>query len=189
MNIDEQLSELKAAWRDSPAPDVADLTRRVRRARLRSRFVVALEIVLTLVGVGVGVVLLKRDGWFAGAIGVLAILLSVWALHIGLAIRRRGRTAMTDTVSGQLGQLIANARTNLALVRAGYAACLVGVLFVGLVYGGSVLKLPGAPSDMLWRSVFALIYLGGFALVSHLYAGRVRRELERLRAIEASLEG
>lgn len=183
METDDTLNDLADAWRQEPAPAVADLRRRLRRAALLNRLALLLEVVVAVGGFAAGAWLILGGRW---TVGLAACLFGGFGLAVSVATRTGTRDLNTHTVADAVQAAIDQTRRQRRVALGGLWMGVAALLFAAAVGLSSSYDSPSR--EALTRLVrlqsgaglmvaAALLFVG----VSLVRASRRRASLERLR--------
>ena len=142
-------NELKALWRELPekaAPAVAELER-MRRWRWVSRAFVVGDVIMTLVGVGIGIWLLARGGAFSILFGMATIVFTGAAAALTFWARSGAPQGAGASVHDALNLAVANARVGVRLAVATMWTVCLGLVFLAAIAAARVWGSSLAASD------------------------------------------
>ncbi|NOT41553.1 MAG: hypothetical protein HOP13_13770 [Alphaproteobacteria bacterium] len=177
--------ELETLWRDLPeraAPAVAEL-KRMKRWRWASRALIVGDIVMTVVGLGIGVWLVSRGDLFAVVMGVATLAFVPVAAGLSFWARWVRTEASEAPVQEALDLAVKNARVSVRLGTASMWTVFLGILFTAILafaraFGDLVAtdKIQGVLLAIGAAQVWLALVLGA----SIVYYGRRRADLARL---------
>lgn len=181
-------NELEKTWQSLPeiaAPALKEL-RREQRWRLLSQFYFFGEIVVSLIGIGAAGWLMARGGAVFVALGVATFLFVVGATGLSFWARAVVREGAEGPVSGAI--VAARRRAQIG-VRQAYAilwSVVAGMTFIAVIVFVAD-EQTFAPSSTAIG--LGLIWLGLWLAGVIVYFPRRLADLERLKALEASVRG
>lgn len=182
-------NELEALWRELPekaAPAVAELER-MRRWRWVSRAFVVGDVIMTLLGVGIGIWLLTRGGAFSFLIGTATIVFTGAAAALTFWARWGGTQGAGASVHDALNLAVANARVGVRLAVATMWTVCLGLVFLAAIAAARVWGSSLDASDtrgLLIAVGAALLWLAVVLAGAIVYWGQRKEtlvKLERLR--------
>lgn len=179
------LGELGILWRADRGPDTEGLRRRLRRAALRGRTALALELLIAAGGIAAGVGLIARGN---RAVGAAAIGFSVLAGAIAWWARAGAPTVHTGHVAEALGAAIAQAQASYRAAWGGLWVCVAAQAFLAVLAFGAAARATAERSDETLIALgVAALFIAGFVSFSAVALERARGRLERLKRLQEAL--
>lgn len=183
--------ELESLWRELPekaAPAVAELER-MRRWRWVSRAFAIGDVVMTILGVGIGVWLVARSDAFSPTFGVATIVFTGVCAALSLWARWGGAQAVSTSVQDTLNLAVSNARVGVRLAIATMWTVCLGLVFLAILATGRVWGTPPEMRDgpgLLIAIGVALVWLAVVLAIAIVYYGQRRETLARLERLRDS---
>lgn len=193
MNPTESASweALSHSWRAESSKETIDLhelEHRVLKDKHSVRLRLVLELAIAGSGIAIGVWLVQgsRDARFG--FGTIAFVLLVLALALH-ARRGEGVRYETDSVTQMLRSTLAHAHRELTYTRAGYFACLAGVLFTAFISLSSGTQPSGERQRprVVAAMFFGLAWSGAFAIGLRRRERTLKSEIDRLEFMQSTL--
>jgi hypothetical protein len=192
MNTTESASweALSHSWRDEVSKeivDVGELEHRVLKDKRYVRLRLIMELAIAGSGIAIGVWFVEGTRGIDARIGFGTIAFTLLVLAFSMHAHRDVKYE-TDSVAQMLRSTLAHAERELAFTRAGYFACLAGVLFTAFISLSATQpngerQRPRAVAAMF----FGLAWSGAFAIGLRRRERTLKYEIDRLEHMQSTL--
>lgn len=190
MNLDKvsDWHGLQASWQvERPADDLttAMLEMRVQLDKQRATTRTVVDTAITASGVSVGGWLANSSDTFNSRLGMATIVFTLAVSAVGWLARRGAVDAAANSVAGMLRVTLLRLQKELRYTRAGYAACVIGVLFSVFIFVSP--DRGDRPKPRMVTPLFGLGWSSAFAVGLMIREKRLRAELQRFQRFDSSL--
>jgi hypothetical protein len=187
---DFDLDDLGAQWRNTAAPSLDEMHRRLRRQTVRLWATFATELAVAVAGVGASIWLLLRSDVYAIGLGALTLVYTGVATAFSLNARAGVWRNDAKTLVEATDLAIRRAANGVRMAQAGYWMTAVGVVFVAATIVLIALD-ESASEDRLRRGLYAaagaLVFLVFWVVGCRVYENRRQRELDALRKMREQM--